>query len=180
MIVQPVGSEPFWIIRPEERSRTATVCSPGSTKTTRIPRPPNAYILYRKERHKEVKEANPGITNNEISQILGRAWNKEGGDIREKYKDMAERVKQALLKKHPDYRYKPRKPSTIMSEKKEPVQVKAKRMAKERWGTNTRRERGKGSAEGQGDGVSGHEVWGEGSGTLFASSDKDEEQDSLL
>nr|AKE48510.1 MAT1-2-1 [Ustilaginoidea virens]AKE48513.1 MAT1-2-1 [Ustilaginoidea virens] len=92
MILQPRGSEPFWIVRSETKVKTATVCPPSiPEKTTKIPRPPNAYILYRKERHNTVKEANPGITNNEIY--------------------MADRIKQALLEKHPDYQYKPRKPS---------------------------------------------------------------------
>ncbi|CAM1501673.1 Fc.00g036570.m01.CDS01 [Cosmosporella sp. VM-42] len=77
----------------------------------RIPRPPNAYILYRKERHHMVKQANPSITNNEISQVLGRAWNLESREVRFKYKDMAEAIKRALLAKYPDYQYKPRKPS---------------------------------------------------------------------
>ncbi|KAG5984739.1 hypothetical protein E4U55_003383 [Claviceps digitariae] len=112
MLLQPGGSEPFWVIRSETKIRTAALCPPSvSGKTTKIPRPPNAYILYRKERHNTVKEANPGITNNEISQILGRAWNLETRDVRQRYKDMADRVKQALLEKHPDYQYKPRKPS---------------------------------------------------------------------
>lgn len=31
-----------------------------------VPRPPNAYILYRKERHQIIKEKRPDITNNEI------------------------------------------------------------------------------------------------------------------
>jgi hypothetical protein len=69
MLVQPVGSDPIWIVRTENKPRTSTVSSnPTSTttKTTKIPRPPNAYILYRKERHNTVKDANPGITNNEI------------------------------------------------------------------------------------------------------------------
>ncbi|KZZ99689.1 mating type 2 HMG1/2 protein [Moelleriella libera RCEF 2490] len=108
MIVQPSGSDPFWIMRHEAKFKTATVCSPlGAPKPTKIPRPPNAYILYRKERHSSVKEANPEITNNEIC----RAWNLETPEVRQKYKDMAEKVKQALLDKHPDYQYKPRKPS---------------------------------------------------------------------
>ncbi|EFY88585.1 hypothetical protein J3459_011535 [Metarhizium acridum] len=112
ILIQPSGSDPFWVIRNETKLKTATICPPPvSTKVTKIPRPPNAYILYRKERHNTVKEANPGITNNEISQILGRAWNLESREVRQKYKDMADRVKQALLEKHPDYQYKPRKPS---------------------------------------------------------------------
>jgi hypothetical protein len=35
-------------------------------KLAKIPRPPNAYILYRKDRHHNVKSAHPGIHNNEI------------------------------------------------------------------------------------------------------------------
>ena len=67
MLIQPGGSDPFWIIRTEAKLRTATIPpATMSTKTAKIPRPPNAYILYRKERHNSVKDANPGITNNEI------------------------------------------------------------------------------------------------------------------
>lgn len=39
-------------------------------KEKKIPRPPNAYILYRKERHNVVRDAHPGITNNEICKYL--------------------------------------------------------------------------------------------------------------
>lgn len=38
-------------------------------KPAKIRRPPNAYILYRKERHSMVKEANPTITNNQICKF---------------------------------------------------------------------------------------------------------------
>nr|QDH06234.1 mating type 2 HMG1/2 protein [Epichloe bromicola]QDH06244.1 mating type 2 HMG1/2 protein [Epichloe uncinata] len=126
MLLQPGGSEPFWVLRSEAKLRTPAVCSPSvSAKTTKIPRPPNAYILYRKERHNTVKDANPGITNNEISQILGRAWNLETRDVRQRYKDMADRVKQALLEKHPDYQYKPRKPSEKKRRTRKGLQTQA-------------------------------------------------------
>nr|QDH06198.1 mating type 2 HMG1/2 protein [Epichloe canadensis] len=126
MLLQPGGSEPFWVVRSEAKLRTPAVCSPSvSAKTTKIPRPPNAYILYRKERHNTVKDANPGIMNNEISQILGRAWNLETRDVRQRYKDMADRVKQALLEKHPDYQYKPRKPSEKKRRTRKGLQTQA-------------------------------------------------------
>nr|QDH06214.1 mating type 2 HMG1/2 protein [Epichloe chisosa] len=126
MLLQPGGSEPFWVVRSEAKLRTPAVYSPSvSAKTTKIPRPPNAYILYRKERHNTVKDANPGITNNEISQILGRAWNLETRDVRQRYKDMADRVKQALLEKHPDYQYKPRKPSEKKRRTRKGLQTQA-------------------------------------------------------
>jgi hypothetical protein len=35
-------------------------------KDLKIPRPPNAYILYRKDKHTEVKAQNPNLHNNEI------------------------------------------------------------------------------------------------------------------
>jgi hypothetical protein len=34
----------------------------------KIPRPPNAYILYRKDKHNEVKAQNPNLHNNEICE----------------------------------------------------------------------------------------------------------------
>lgn len=37
-----------------------------SVNRVHVPRPPNAYILYRKERHQIVKNKRPDITNNEI------------------------------------------------------------------------------------------------------------------
>lgn len=35
-------------------------------KQNKIPRPPNAFILYRQNHHPKVKESNPALTNNEI------------------------------------------------------------------------------------------------------------------
>nr|AIF79423.1 MAT 1.2.1 [Fusarium tucumaniae] len=77
----------------------------------KIPRPPNAYILYRKERHHIVKDLHPGITNNEISQILGRCWNMESREIRAEYKSRADEAKRLHYEKPPAYQYRPRRPS---------------------------------------------------------------------
>lgn len=114
VIHSPDGLEPIWAMNDGLNTRLESVaaCQPTVPfKPTKIPRPPNAYILYRKDRHNLVKAANPGITNNEISQILGRAWNQESRDVRQNYKQMSEEIKIALLEKHPDYQYKPRKSS---------------------------------------------------------------------
>ncbi|CEJ91388.1 hypothetical protein VHEMI07104 [[Torrubiella] hemipterigena] len=109
VVLRVVDAEPVWTRRPVSSSQVAPVLV--DTKPVRIPRPPNAYILYRKERHSLVKEAQPNITNNEISTILGQAWNRESREVREKYKAMAHEIKISMLKKYPDYQYKPRKPS---------------------------------------------------------------------
>lgn len=39
---------------------------PPPAVEVKIPRPPNAYILYRKDKHNEVKSENPDLHNNEI------------------------------------------------------------------------------------------------------------------
>lgn len=36
----------------------------------KIPRPPNAFILYRKDKHNEVKAQNPNLHNNEICKSI--------------------------------------------------------------------------------------------------------------
>jgi hypothetical protein len=37
--------------------------------TTKISRPPNAYILYRKDKHPRIEADYPGIRNNEICEF---------------------------------------------------------------------------------------------------------------
>ncbi|KAL8407593.1 mating type protein MAT-1-2 [Gaeumannomyces avenae] len=87
---------------------------PKPQKEEKIPRPPNAYILYRKEFHATVKANNPGIHNNMISVILGKQWANETPVMRSKYKKMADDIKRKLHEKHPDYRYTPRRSSEII------------------------------------------------------------------
>ncbi|KHE80352.1 hypothetical protein GE21DRAFT_1218583 [Neurospora crassa] len=82
-------------------------------KKAKIPRPPNAYILYRKDHHREIREQNPGLHNNEISVIVGNMWRDEQPHIREKYFNMSNEIKTRLLLENPDYRYNPRRSQDI-------------------------------------------------------------------
>nr|QKY89078.1 mating type protein 1-2-1 [Calonectria hongkongensis] len=113
MLIRHLASgEAIWVKRPANTFEYLSNPSPTNPeKPLRIPRPPNAYILYRKDRHRILKQANPQITNSEISMVLGRAWNMETPEVRKKYKLMADEVKAELIKKHPNYKYRPRRPS---------------------------------------------------------------------
>ncbi|KAK3396116.1 putative mat-a protein [Sordaria brevicollis] len=82
-------------------------------KKVKIPRPPNAYILYRKDHHREIRDRNPGLHNNEVSVIVGNMWRDEQPHIREKYFNMAKEIKRRVLIEHPDYRYNPRRSQDI-------------------------------------------------------------------
>ncbi|OMJ19744.1 Silenced mating-type M-specific polypeptide Mc [Smittium culicis] len=78
-------------------------------KQKRTPRPPNAFILYRKDKQEEVIKKNLGVSNKEISCIIGKMWREETDQVRDKYKENAENEKKKHQKMYPDYKYKPRK-----------------------------------------------------------------------
>jgi len=78
-------------------------------KRSKIPRPPNAFILYRAQLHPHMKQHNPELHNNEISKALGKRWKGEPEEVKEKYKQMALEVKARHTAEYPDYQYAPRK-----------------------------------------------------------------------
>ncbi|KAJ5854505.1 High mobility group superfamily [Penicillium rubens] len=80
-------------------------------RPAKVPRPPNCFILYRQANHHLVKDANPGVSNNEISRILGARWNNESPEVREQFTHLADELKKEHAIKHPDYQYAPRRPS---------------------------------------------------------------------
>ncbi|KAJ5372202.1 High mobility group superfamily [Penicillium concentricum] len=80
-------------------------------RPTKVPRPPNCFILYRQANHHLVKNANPGVSNNEISRILGARWNNETPEVRQQFTRLADDLKKEHAIKHPDYQYAPRRPS---------------------------------------------------------------------
>ncbi|PYH33084.1 HMG-box domain-containing protein [Aspergillus neoniger CBS 115656] len=82
-----------------------------TVKAAKVPRPPNAFILYRQHHHPKLKEAHPNLSNNEISVILGKQWKAESEDIRVEFRALADDLKRKHAEAHPDYQYTPRKPS---------------------------------------------------------------------
>ncbi|RDW86143.1 HMG-box domain-containing protein [Aspergillus mulundensis] len=84
---------------------------PTSMKSAKVPRPPNAFILYRQHHHPRVKESYPDLTNNQISVILGKQWREETEEVKLHFKNLAEDFKKKHAEEHPDYQYTPRKPS---------------------------------------------------------------------
>ncbi|CAG8471290.1 10481_t:CDS:1 [Acaulospora colombiana] len=87
--------------------RSGTV---AKTKQKKPPRPPNAFILYRRSKQPDIVAANEGISNNEVSKQIGEMWHKESVAEKQKFQLMADQAKIEHLKKFPDYKYRPRKP----------------------------------------------------------------------
>ncbi|EAA60776.1 hypothetical protein AN4734.2 [Aspergillus nidulans FGSC A4] len=82
-VASPSRALDSWPSEPPNKPR------PASMKPAKIPRPPNAFILYRQHHYPKVKEARPDLSNNEIS----------------------EEFKKKHAEEYPDYQYTPRKPS---------------------------------------------------------------------
>ncbi|KZZ87685.1 mating type transcriptional activator [Ascosphaera apis ARSEF 7405] len=80
-------------------------------KRQKIPRPPNAFILYRQRYHPVVKAEHPEFHNNQISILLGKQWKAESMETKAEFKAMAEDIKRKHAEEYPNYQYAPRKPS---------------------------------------------------------------------
>lgn len=95
----------------------------------KVPRPPNSFILYRQNHHKEITAANLGVPNTEIcklaiycaleatnnltARIIAKMWREETEEVRAHWTDMAEQIRQQHVNEHPDYVYSPRKHDEI-------------------------------------------------------------------
>nr|AFQ62783.1 MAT1-2-1 [Hymenoscyphus albidus] len=82
-----------------------------NTPYLRVPRPPNAFILYRKHHHASIVAQNPSVHNNKISQIIGKMWSEETDEVTNYFKAQADQAKVEHAIKYPNYQYQPRKPS---------------------------------------------------------------------
>ncbi|KAM5351933.1 hypothetical protein ACJ41O_004656 [Fusarium nematophilum] len=79
------------------------------TPAPKIPRPRNAFILYRQHHQAEVVAHNPNLSNPEISKIIGEQWKEESEEVKSNWKALADKEKQNHQRLYPDYRYQPRR-----------------------------------------------------------------------
>ncbi|RPA87197.1 hypothetical protein BJ508DRAFT_321085 [Ascobolus immersus RN42] len=98
---------------PTDASVATTVVSPPSIclcqQPQRIPRPRNAFILFRQHHHAQVVSANPGKANPEISKIIGEMWRESTPESKAIWQKHADDEKQKHLQRFPEYRYQPRR-----------------------------------------------------------------------
>ncbi|KAL2184859.1 hypothetical protein L209DRAFT_744144 [Thermothelomyces heterothallicus CBS 203.75] len=85
------------------------------TPAPKIPRPRNAFILYRQHHQARVVQQNPRLANPEISKIIGEQWRAESEEAKSQWKLLAEEEKQRHQRQHPDYRYQPRRGNKVGS-----------------------------------------------------------------
>lgn len=83
------------------------------------PRPPNAWILYRSQKFREIQQNREAQTQTgstdkpksqaEISRIISQMWQNETAAVKQKFESMADEKKLAHQKMYPTYRYRPKK-----------------------------------------------------------------------
>ena len=83
----------------------------AKARLARIPRPANAFILYRKHHHQRIRGADPDVKNNDISKMVGALWAEEKKEVKDYWQRKAADLKAEHAKAYPDYQYTPRKAS---------------------------------------------------------------------
>lgn len=97
---------PHYIIRHTKRQKAAKQSS-----IKKPPRPPNAFILYRKNQQAHILRQNANLCNNDVSRIIGSMWNGESPAVKEQFHLLAQEMKEKHRAMYPMYRYCPRKAS---------------------------------------------------------------------
>lgn len=94
---------------------------------TRIRRPMNAFMIFSKRHRPLVHQKHPNQDNRTVSKILGEWWYSLGGEEKQKYHDLANQVKEAHFKAHPEWRWcsKERRKSSSQNGPETPTLVSA-------------------------------------------------------
>ncbi|KAL0956112.1 hypothetical protein HGRIS_002280 [Hohenbuehelia grisea] len=98
-----------------------------TNKGAHIARPPNAWILYRADKYKELVRDRktlhqPPATQAEMSKKLSNLWRHESLEVKQFYEQRADMRKMEHLALYPDYRFQPKS-----KELKERLKVEQKR-----------------------------------------------------
>lgn len=89
---------------PDEPGPAASGSPQGTEK---IPRPPNSWILFRREKSKQLREANPNISTGEVSTEAARQWKALSDEEKGFYQEMAREAAEQHKIQYPDYVYRP-------------------------------------------------------------------------
>lgn len=98
--------------QPESQIHIPTKCTCKQNDSKRIPRPRNAFILFRQKHHLAlIEEGNQVKSNPEVSKELGRRWRALDPAEKDYWNNLAEEEKRLHAEKYPGYKYTPKRNS---------------------------------------------------------------------
>lgn len=83
----------------------------GEEDEEKVKRPMNAFMVWSRKMRKKIADENPKMHNSEISKRLGTQWKALSEDEKRPYIEEAKKLRDAHMKKYPNYRYKPNRKS---------------------------------------------------------------------
>lgn len=86
-----------------------TNAAPGSSRQLQPPRPPNAWILYRSDKLRELPPSSERRAQADVSRLISDMWKKESEAVKLEYERMADAKKAEHQRMYPDYRFQPMK-----------------------------------------------------------------------
>lgn len=81
----------------------------GEEDDDKVKRPMNAFMVWSRKMRKKIADENPKMHNSEISKRLGTQWKALSEDDKRPYIEEAKKLREAHMKKHPNYKYKPKR-----------------------------------------------------------------------
>nr|GAT55638.1 predicted protein [Mycena chlorophos] len=95
-----------------------------STPTDHIPRPPNAWILYRSDKTKELRRGAKAQLAADESRVISALWRNERPEIKAAYERRAAVAACQHREKYPEYRYQPKSREQKLVEREVAKEVK--------------------------------------------------------